>query len=606
MKTNQFKTNLSRALGNYLKNSKYIGDIMRNGVATFSNPKWEDFEETGIRRKEALVNNSVSHGLVHMDNTASMATGIGGQYNPFANVLYASLDASKANRIYEYRLMASYPEVGDAIEEISNSFINEDERRRVINFNYLDKKLPNEHIKRINEEFNYFINLFNLKEKGKKYCEDYLIDGELFLELIVCNATEATKRKGIVGALKLQTELMEAHYKDKQNDIIAAFTGKSITFEGNNNNNIIKMEHVPYHTNQLLYIHSDNWDPTGEFVIPYIERARKRYIQLSYLEDAIIIYRLVRAPERLIFKVDVGNLPTAKAEAHLQRLKDRYFKSKAFDLNTGDITQKFEPQSMLDSFWVAKSNGNDGVEVQQLPGGQNLGQLDDLNYFIKALYRALHVPTNRLESEAQGSIDSSSLLREEIRFAEFIISIQRKFAEAFKNAFISHLKFTGLWKEYKLKEHMMEIEFVPPTNYFQMRKLQGIQIAGDAYAKIAGIDVISKCWALKHIMGLSDEDILEQYRMRKIEAAHEYEIGQIMNAGPGWKNVMLMQQGGAPEGGAGGPGAGMDMGGSMDLGGGDMDMGGDMDFGGGDTGGDDMGAPVEAEPADMDMENVEG
>lgn len=586
MKTNQFKTNLSRALGNYLKNTNYIGDIMKNGIATLSNPKWEDFENTGIRRKEALANNSVSHGLIHMDNSAALATGVGGQFNPFANVLYASLDAAKANRIYEYRLMASYPEVSDAIEEISNSFINEDNRKRIINFRYLDKDLSNEFNKRLCDEFDYFINLFNLREKGKKYCEDYLIDGELFLELIVCTAAESTKKKGIVGALKLQTELMEAHYKDKFNDIIAAFTGKSVTFEGNNNNNIIKMEHVPYQANQILYIHSDNWDPTGEFVIPYIERARKRYIQLSYLEDAIIIYRLVRAPERLIFKVDCGNLPTAKAEAHLQRLKDRYFKSKAFDLNTGDITQKFEPQSMLDSFWVAKGNGYEGIDVQQLPGGQNLGQLDDLNYFIKALYRALRVPTNRLESESQGAIDSSTLLREEIRFAEFIISIQRKFAEAFKQAFISHLKFTGLYQHMKLKEHMFELEFVPPTNYFYMRRLQGIQIAGDAYAKIAGIDVISKTWTLKNVMGLSDNEILEQYRMRKLEAAHEYEIGQITNAGPNWKTVTLMQQAGiGGEGAAGADMGGADMGGA-DLGG---DLGGGMDMSGGadiDMGGD--------------------
>ena len=575
MKTNQFKTNLSRALGNYLKNTNYIGDLMRNGIATMSNPKWEDFEETGIRRKEALVNNSVSHGLVHMDNTAAVATGVGGQFNPFANVLYASLDAAKANRIYEYRLMASYPEVGDAIEEISNSFINEDERKRVITFKYLDSSLSNDNYKKLVKEFDYFINLFNLKQRGKKYCEDYLIDGELFLELIVCTAAEATKKKGIVGALKLQTELMEAHFKDKFNDVIAAFTGKSVTFEGNNNNNIIKMEHVPYQANQVLYIHSDNWDPTGEFVIPYIERARKRYIQLSYLEDAIVIYRLVRAPERLIFKVDTGNLPTPKAEAHLQRLKDRYFKSKAFDINTGDITQKFEPQSMLDSFWVSKGNGNEGVEITQLQGGQNLGQLDDLNYFIKALYRALRVPTNRLESESQGAIDSSTLLREEIRFAEFIISIQRKFAEAFKQAFISHLKFTGIYQQFKLKEHFFELEFVPPSNYFYMRRLQAIQIAGDAYAKIAGIDVMSKTWTLKNIMGLTDNEILDQYRMRKLEAAHEYEIAQITSAGPNWKMAVLMQQSGVGDGASGAGASGGDMGGGMDLGNG----GGDIDFG---------------------------
>ena len=148
MKNNQFKTNLSAALGNFLKNTNYIGDMMRNGVATMSNPKWEHFEETGIRRKEALVNNSVSNGLVHMDN-GNIAAGISGQFNPFANVLYASLDASKANRIYEYRLMASYPEVGDAIEEISNSFINQDERRRIIHFRYNDVEMDNEKLKKL-------------------------------------------------------------------------------------------------------------------------------------------------------------------------------------------------------------------------------------------------------------------------------------------------------------------------------------------------------------------------------------------------------------------------------------------------------------------------
>lgn len=587
MKTNLLQTKLSTAIGNYLKNSQYIGDIMRNGIATMSNPKWEDFEDTGIRRKEALTNNSVSHGLIHMDNTSAVATGVGGQFNPFANVLYASLDASKANRIYEYRLMASYPEVGDAIEEISNSFINQDERKRIIVFNYNDEELPLEHLKKVEKEFNYFINLFNLKEKGKKYCEDYLIDGELFLELIVCSANENTKKKGIVGALKLQTELMEAYYKDKFNDVVAAYTGKSITFEGQNNNNIIKMEHVPYQTNQILYVHSDNWDPTGEFVVPYIERARKRYIQLSYLEDAIVIYRLVRAPERLIFTVDTGNLPTAKAEAHLQRLKDRYFKSKAFDINTGDITQKFEPQAMLDSFFISKGEGNEGVQITQLQGGQNLGQLDDLNYFIKALYRALRVPVNRLESTDQGSIDSSSLLREEIRFAEFIISIQQKFAEAFKQAFITHLKFTGLYQQLHLKETAMELEFVPPSNYFYMRRLQAIQVAADAYSKVAGIEVMSKSWALKNIMGLTNDEILTQYRLRKLEAAQEFEIAQITSQGPNWKANMLMQA-------AGEAGVNDAMGG--DIGGGGEEMPSFGDEEGGDLGG--------AEDASADIEET--
>jgi hypothetical protein len=197
----------------------------------------------------------------------------------------------------------------------------------------------------------------------------------------------------------------------------------------------------------------------------------------------------------------------------------------------------------------------------------------------------LRVPTNRLESESQGSIDASSLLREEIRFAEFIISIQRKFAEAFKQAFISHLKFTGLYEHLKLKEHLMELEFVPPSNYFHMRQLQAIQIAGDAYSKIAGIDSISKTWALKNVMGLTDNEILQQYRLRKLEAAQEYEIAQIQNAGPNWKSVVLMQQAGL-----GGEGGAAPDGGGLDLGGGDM---------GGDIGGD-IGADAGADMPEMD------
>ena len=585
---NQLKTNLTTALNKFLQNTNYIGGIMQNGITQVSNPKWLDFDETGIRRKEALVNNSVSQGLLHPDLSSVPASAIGGRYNPFANVIYASLDASKANRIYEYRLMASYPEVTDAVEEISNAFITFDEATKLpAFFEYNDKKAAIEVTKQLQEEWEYFVNMFNFRQNGKKYCTDFIIDGEVYLELVICNDSPETRKKGILGVQRLQTELMETIYKDKSNGLVASYVGRSVAYDPNNPQNIVKMSYVPYHPNEVFYVSSGNWDPSGEYVVPFIERARKRYIQLSYLEDAIIIYRLVRAPERLIFTVDTTNMPAPAAEQHLRNLQQAYWKTKTFDINTNDITQKYEPQAMLDAFWIAKQANGNSVDITQLAGGQNLGQLDDLNYFIKALYRALHVPVSRLDPDKQAATDPSQTLQEEIKFAEFIISIQRQFAEALKQAFITHLKFKGLYQQFKLRENLMNVEFYPPQNYFKMRGLQRIQIEADAFGKLAGIDVFSKTYLLKRIMNWNDNDILNSYKMRKLEAAQEWEIQQILNGGPNWKQMVLAQMSaGGVEGAEGG-----DMGG--DMGGMDMDMGGDMgaDMGGMDMGGgEDIGA----------------
>ena len=578
---NQLKTNLTTALNKFLQNTNYIGGIMQNGITQVSNPKWLDFDETGIRRKEALVNNSVSQGLLHPDLSSVPASAIGGRYNPFANVIYASLDASKANRIYEYRLMASYPEVTDAVEEISNAFITFDEATKLpAFFEYNDKKAAIEVTKQLQEEWEYFVNMFNFRQNGKKYCTDFIIDGEVYLELVICNDSPETRKKGILGVQRLQTELMETIYKDKSNGLVASYVGRSVAYDPNNPQNIVKMSYVPYHPNEVFYVSSGNWDPSGEYVVPFIERARKRYIQLSYLEDAIIIYRLVRAPERLIFTVDTTNMPAPAAEQHLRNLQQAYWKTKTFDINTNDITQKYEPQAMLDAFWIAKQANGNSVDITQLAGGQNLGQLDDLNYFIKALYRALHVPVSRLDPDKQAATDPSQTLQEEIKFAEFIISIQRQFAEALKQAFITHLKFKGLYQQFKLRENLMNVEFYPPQNYFKMRGLQRIQIEADAFGKLAGIDVFSKTYLLKRIMNWNDNDILNSYKMRKLEAAQEWEIQQILNGGPNWKQMVLAQMSaGGVEGGEGG-----DMGG--DMGGMDMDMGGEL---GGDMSGMDMG-----------------
>lgn len=549
---------------------------MKNGVAQIANQKWNDFEETGVRRKEALASISVSGAMTKPDNNMP-ASIVGGRFNPYANILYASLDADKANRIYEYRLMSSFPEVNDCLEKISNSFINEDERGDVVRMRYRDEDLPSDYARDLQEDWREYIEIFDLKRNGRKMCNDFLTDGELYFELLVETSTPEHKKRGVIGARRLQTELMETVYKDKCNGLVAAYVGRVITHSPADNSQIIDMQYVPFHPNQVCYISSNSWDPTGEWIVPYIERARKRYIQLSYLEDAIIIYRLVRAPERLVFTVDTGNLPTTEAEAYIQELKNQYWNQKSFDISKADIMQKFEPQSMLDAFWIAKGAGNDGVQITQLAGGHNLDQLEDLNYFIKALYRAMHVPTNYLDPSAQTSMDASSILREELDYAEFIVNIQKMFTEPIKQGWITSLKLKGKWKQYELQEKMIDIEFNPPNAYYELRKLQIWKEQYAAYAEGLSSDTLSRSILMKRILKWTNEEIIDNMRLKRKEAAFDWELSQIQEAGPMWKTQAIQAAADAAAETAGGGDHGGDFGGDFGSG-----------FGGGGEGGLDL------------------
>ena len=579
---NRFQTRIASSLSNALAKTNYLGGALKGGISQFENPKWDYFERTGMRRKEALLTHSVSGSLLHQQEPTAYGAAYGGRYNAYANVLYHTLDAEKSNRIYEYRLMASFPEVANCIEEYTDNFIWEDERGHVANLKYTDEDLPEEQVKDLEQEFQTFVSHFDFKNNGAQMCKDYITDGELYYEYLIDTSSPENRKRGILGVQRLQTELMEAVYKDKTSGIIGAFIGRNITYNDKTKHQVM-VNNVPYHPNEIFHINSGTWDPSGEWIIPFIERARKHYVQLSYIEDAIVIYRLVRAPERLIFDIDTGNMPPHEAESYIQSVQQEYWRSKSFDLDKADIIHKFEPQSMLDAFFLSRSNGMQAVQISQLAGGQNLGQLDDLQYFLKGLYRALRIPVTYLNEDAQGiGSDSSQTLRDELRFAMRIIGFQNKFAQGLKAGFITHLKLTGKYDEYQLKETAFEIKFCPPSNYYELRRKQAIQLDAQAFSAIASNDCISKSWAMKRVWGLSNAEIMQNQRLLMIDAINQWKVEQAKANGPFWKTAaaMAMAQGEGGEGGEGGDmggDMGMDMGGDM---GGDMDMGGD---GGSDT-----------------------
>lgn len=521
------------------------------------NPKYSDFFKAGSYRQEALAKQSIA-GSVKDDYNAPIGVGIDKNYLQY---LYANVDTDKAKRLREYRIMAAFSEVADALDEICDEVINKDEHHEIVRLHLRNRTFEENIQKELNKEFQRVVQYFDFENKGWEYIRHLLVEGELFFEHII---HEKYKDKGILGILNVPCEIIDPIYDNVQNFIIKGFLLRKpeiVMNPGQKKSPInTKIELIPMDRNQLTYIHSGLWNDDKTMRLPFIENARRAYRQLSLIEDSIVIYRLVRAPERLVFDVDVGNMAAPKAEAYLKKLMLSYWSKKTFDTSQGGFIQTYNPQSMLDSFWFAKRTGSEGTKVTQLPGGANLGELTDLFYFVKKLYKSLKVPTNRVDPESRYT-DGAEILREELKFAKFVIRLQQAFSSALKNTFITHLKLTKLWDTYKLRESYLFVEFNPPNNFYELREQQKFELKANNFNSMTSNQLISTSYAQKKYLDWSDEDIKANREWLKKDAAFKWELAQTETAGPNWRDTYNPNaaqnpaEGAAPGGGAFGGGS---------------------------------------------------
>jgi hypothetical protein len=532
------------------------------------NPKYKHFYSAGTRREESLARHSVSQMTSSDNEWAEGAVGVNTNYHSF---MYANVDFDKAKRLRDYRIMAAFAEVSDALDEICDDIIVTDDKGNVIDLMFKeDVDLSNLQKEELKKEFKTFINHFNLETKGWEIFRKLLVDGEIFFEHII---HEEHPEAGVLGTVEVPTEIIDPIFDNIQNNLIKGHLLRRPVMNPNTNT-IEKMEYIPFDKNQMTYIHSGIWNEDKTLRLPFVENCRRAYRQLSLIEDAIVIYRLVRAPERLVFNVDVGNMSPPKAEAYLKKLMHNYFSKKTYDKAQGSSVNSFNPQSMLDSFWFAKRQGSEGTNVSQLAGGANLGELTDLMYFVKKLYKSLRVPTNRLEVESTYQ-EGTSILREELKFARFLIRLQTQVAQGFKNSFITHLKLKEMWDAYDLKENFFDPVFTPPSNFFALREQQLLELKSANFGNFANNESISNTYAMKKYLDWSDQQIKQNREWLKKDAQLTWEIGQIATNGPNWREVL--QQGMEPGGDMGGMGGGMPMG---DLGGFPGEGGALPEFGG--------------------------
>ena len=529
-----------------------IDSMVRN------NPKFYTFKDQATLRDQMLEDQSVfmsqpDQNISGYGNPGSFT--INKDYQAF---IYATIDKDKGRRVMDYRRMAAYAELADCLDEICDECIVKDDEGDITKFEIkgsFSKTVQDE----VTKEYKRFIEIFDLENTGWEKFRQLLVEGELFYENLI---KEGKEDYGIIGLMSLPPELINPIFHNVQNELLKGFLlQKPIIGPTNSTNTEDQQQLLFLQKAQVSYVNSGMWNEFKTFRLPFIENAKRAYRQLSLIEDSVVIYRLVRAPERLVFKVYTGNMPPPKAESYIKSLMMKYWSKKTYNGAEGKMTNIYDPQSMLDAYWFPIDSQGKGTEVSSLPSGGALGEIKDLDYFLTKLYKSLKVPVSRFLTAGDPFKDGAEITRDELRFARFIMRVQSQFAIGIKDTFITHLKLKGLWKEYKLKEQSLKVRFNEPTSFMAMRNQQLLKMKFDNFAAATQGDSISKSYAQKYYLEMTADLMKENREWLKKDAALQWELDQIKSSGPNFREQLAAQQataeaGGGEMGGGGGGGGG--------------------------------------------------
>ena len=527
-------------LGAFVSRLPYAYQIIDTMVK--NNPKFYDFKNQTSKKDEMLQDQSVflnQQSLEPYNNGTPGSFAINKDYQAF---VYANIDKDKQRRLADYRRMSSYAELADCLDEICDECIVVDDKGDIVKFQVkgsYSKSIQDS----LKKEFDNFIQIYDLEHTGWEKFRQLLIEGELFFENLIKDKREEL---GIIGLISIPSELINPVYHNVQNEIVKGYLLRKPIIGPTQSINTEDQEELLFlQKAQVSYINSGCWNEFKTMRIPFIENSKRAYRQLSLIEDSVVIYRLVRAPERLVFKVYTGNMPPPKAESYIKSLMMKYWSKKTYNGAEGKIANVYDPQSMLDSYWFPVDAQGHGTDVNPLTTSTNLGEIKDLDYFLTKLYKSLKVPISRFMTPGDPFKDGTEITRDELRFARFIIRIQSQFAVGIKQAFITHLKLKGLWKEYKLKEQSLKIKFNEPTSFMTMRNQQLLSLRFENYNAATQGDAISKSYAQKYYLDMTAEMMTENREWLRKDASLRWELTQIEQMGPNFREQLAAQQQGA-------------------------------------------------------------
>jgi hypothetical protein len=473
---------------------------------------------------------------------------------------------TESELIRKYREMALHPEVDSAIEDIVNEAIVSDSDDAPVQIELSNLNASEGLKKRIREEFKYILQLLDFNKKCHEIYRNWYIDGRLYYHKVIDlkNPVEGIQELRYIDALKIR---YVRHQKKDKNNFIGANNNANLAFpqieeyfvytpKGNTksastlSNTSFTDGNIKFAKDSIAYCTSGLVDRNKGICLSYLNKAIKSLNQLRMIEDSLVIYRLSRAPERRIFYIDVGNLPKVKAEQYLRDVMMRYRNKLVYDANTGEIRDDKKYMSMLEDFWLPRREGGRGTEITTLPGGQNLGELTDVDYFKKKLYRSLNVPPTRMEGEGGFNLGrSSEILRDELKFTKFVGRLRMRFSNMFNDILKTQLLLKNIitpedWEQ--MQEHI-QYDFLYDNHFSELKEAELIT---DRLNLVATAEpyigkYYSQDFVRRKILRQTDQEIIDQDK--QIEYEIENGIIPDPNAPP-------------PEEMGGDPGMGMDLG----------------------------------------------
>ena len=451
------------------------------------------------------------------DGSSATTVFSGGLYGQYIDLGDSATDSDR-ELILKYREVATQPEADSAITDIVDGAIASRDKSAPVNISLDDLDQPDNIKKQIIEEFNKVLTLFRFNHTGHDLFRNWYIDGRVYFQIIV--DTEKPKR-GIVelryidptkiSKVKEVKKVRDAKTEVEYEKVVAEYYLYS---EGDLSNiDVQSGAGIKLEKDMIIAVNSGLFDPSRTKSIGHLHKIIKLINQLRFMEDSLVVYRVSRAPERRVFYIDVGNLPKGKAEEYVQSVVSRYRNKLVYNASTGEISDDRKHMSMLEDFYLPRREGGRGTEITTLGGGENLGQIEDVVFFQRKLYKALNVPISRLESDTGFALGrATEVSRDEVKFQKFIDKLRKKFSKIFIEALKVQLILKGVIepKDWPDMEESVNIDFVEDNYFAELKefeilreRLEMLQLVEEQIGQY-----YSREWVRRNILHQSDEDIV--------------------------------------------------------------------------------------------------
>ena len=458
------------------------------------------------------------------DGTTTVAAG--GYFGSYLDM--EGTAKNEADLVRRYREISLHPECDQAIEDICNEAIVSSEEKDSVRVTLENIPFGDEVKRRIDEEFLNVLKLMNFSTKGFEIFKRWYVDGRIFYQKII---DRETPKNGITELRYIDPRKIKKVRELKKmrstvdlsltNDYEEYFMFNEKGVAGSTSGSGVRIA-----ADTIAFCSSGMVDQNKNMILSYLHKAIKPVNQLRMIEDAVVIYRIARAPERRIFKIDVGNLPKQKAEQYLRDVMARYRNKLVYDANTGEIRDDRSYMNMLEDYWLPTREGGRGTDITTLPGGQNLGEMADIEYFQRKLYRSLNVPVSRLEPATGFSMGrSTEITRDELKFTKFVQRLRKKFTELFNDFLKTQLVLKGVISidDWPVIQSNIQYDFLQDGHFAELKESEMLKervALADGLEKYVG-KYFSQEYIRKFVFKQSEKEIKDLDRQISKEGPYE-------------------------------------------------------------------------------------